>query len=290
VPVHGDNIKTKLIHSTKYKDKVSKKFIEEISLKYLKWKDLNLELKGPFKDKKKDDLDIVEKRVQLFNEYKDFIDQKKYAEKFDSRSNLHSSVLEEFLEYLFFDVVMSIDKEAIIGKSHTFKDIFFKGKNFKNIINNPTISIEKKDHDFVIGVNVIADFKTKKSEGVTVEEKFDLPIVAIECKTYLDKTMLEGASTSGSQMKMRNPNALYLVCAEWLKLTDSINLNKIEVDQIYILRKQKNTDREFRYNDDYKKKPIYSDVVWKMFEKVRDHITVDWEKSIKEKLTHGVLK
>ena len=38
------------------------------------------------------------------NEYKDFLDQQHYAEKFDSRSNLHSSVLEEFMYYLFKDL------------------------------------------------------------------------------------------------------------------------------------------------------------------------------------------
>jgi hypothetical protein len=32
--------------------------------------------------------------VKLFAEHKEFIDQKKYAEQFDSRSNLHSSVIE----------------------------------------------------------------------------------------------------------------------------------------------------------------------------------------------------
>jgi hypothetical protein len=42
--------------------------------------------------------------------------------------------------------------------------------------------------------------------------------------------MLEGASTAAEQLLIRNPNALYIVVAEWLKLTDKVRdiiLNKI---------------------------------------------------------------
>ena len=51
--------------------------------------------------------------------------------------------------------------------------------------------------------------------------------------------MLQDASTAGEQLKQKNPNAMYIVLAEWLKLTDSINLKKFKIDQIYVLRKQK---------------------------------------------------
>ena len=92
-----------------------------------------------------------------------------------------------------------------------------------------------------------------------------MPAVAIECKTYLDKTMFEGASTAGEQLKSRNPNAMYIIVAERLKLTESVNLKKYKVDQIYVLRKQRNTDREYRYLAGYIPNPIYPDVVWHLF-------------------------
>lgn len=82
---------------------------------------------------------------------------------------------------------------------------------------------------------------------------FQIPAIAIECKTYLDKAMLEGSSMAAEQLKHKNPNASYIVVAEWLKLTESINLAKYKVDQIYVLRKQKNTDREYRYLPTYVK-------------------------------------
>jgi hypothetical protein len=52
--------------------------------------------------------------------------------------------------------------------------------------------------------------------------------------------MLQDASTAAEQLKHRNPNAMYIVVAEWLKLTESVNLKKFKIDQIYVLRKQKN--------------------------------------------------
>ena len=65
----------------------------------------NEKLKGPSKTATAQDTETLRQRVALFTTYKDFIDQQKYAEKFDSRSNLHSSVLEEFIYYLFRDLV-----------------------------------------------------------------------------------------------------------------------------------------------------------------------------------------
>ncbi|MDB9314773.1 Bpu10I family restriction endonuclease [Spirulina sp. CS-785/01] len=118
---------------------------------------------------------------------------------------------------------------------------------------------------------------------------WDIPAIAIECKTYLDKTMLQDASTAAEQLKQKNPNAMYIVIAEWLKLTDAVNLKKNKIDQIYILRKQKNTDREFRYRDEYIKNPIYADVVCHLFELVREFLTTDWEGGIAYGINRGYL-
>ncbi len=287
--VHGDNLTQKENHRTKYLDDSSKQYLVEIREKYDKWKLDNEKLKGPFQDKTDNDEKTLESRVELFNKYKDFIDNQKYAEKFDSRSNLHSSVLEEFIYYLFRDLVNEFSENALVGKAHAFKDIFFHSSNFKEMVNRPNAKIEKKDHDFVIGVNIEADFKCEGSEQSQFE-LLQVPVIAIECKTYLDKTMLEGASTAAEQLIIRNPNAMYIVVAEWLKLTDKVNLKKYKVDQIYVLRKQKNTDREYRYLDSYVKNPIYSDAVIHLFNTVKEHLTSDWQGGIENGISNGYLK
>jgi hypothetical protein len=150
------------------------------------------------------------------------------------------------------------------------------------------VKIEKKDHDFVIGVNIQAKMNCEGSTD-TEFHHWQIPAVAIECKTYLDKTMLEGSSTAAEQLKHRNPNAIYIVVAEWLKLTEQVNLKKFKVDQVYVLRKQKNTDREYRFADTYKKNPIFEDVVKHLFDTVRNHLTSDWESGINYGLQKGYL-
>ena len=286
--VHGNNLEQKENHATKYRDADSRKYLAEIRVRYDKWKSDNEDLKGPFKKPSNDDSEIIKKRVALLNEYKDFVDQQHYAEKFDSRSNLHSSILEEFMYYLFRDLVLGISKSALIGKSHSFKDVFFRAPSYEAMVKAPHALVEKKDHDFAIGASVNAKM-TCNGSGIVEDHTWDIPAVAIECKTYLDKTMLQDVSTAAEQLKQKNPDAMYIVVAEWLKLTESVNLKKYKIDQIYIFRKQKNTDREFRYADDYVKNPIYDDVVEHCFRTVREFLTTDWAGGIAHGLEQGYL-
>lgn len=313
--VHGSNLEQKENHRSKYRDAVSTQYLREIRDRYEQWHLANLQLIGPTANTDGQDESLIIRRVQLLTQYKDFLDQQHYAEHFDSRSNLHSTVLEEFLYYLFKDLAIDFGKNALIGKSHTFKDIFFVPPNYSEMLKRPYAKIEKKDHDFVIGATIQASFEAapppendenagdlltiSKEEpenysevtvaGNTETHVFDLPVVVIECKTYLDKTMLEGSSRAAEDLKARNPNSLYIVLMEWIKLTSDVNLRKYKVDQIYVLRQQKNTDREFRYEDTYIKNPIDPKVVLHLFEKVRRHLTTDWSGGIEPGIKRGWL-
>jgi hypothetical protein len=311
--VHGSNLKQKEHHATKYTDDDSKKLLTEIRKEYDRWSNANLALKGPSAKPSPTDDKTIQQRVKLFEEYKGFIDQKKYAENFDSRSNLHSTVIEEFMYYLFKDLVSDLGKHALIGKSHAFKDIFFVPPSFRGMLKRPHARIEIKDHDFVIGASIEATFRSSSppvqelaQDGETVAETqakytpvavteeaerhlFDVPAVAIECKTYLDKTMLEGSSRSAEELKARNPTGLYIVVMEWIKLTEAVNLKKYKVDQIYVLREQKNTDREFRLLDDYVKNPVDPKAVFHLFSTVREHLTKDWTSSLDSGIKRGWL-
>jgi len=286
--VHGDNLQQKETAGVKYADQKSRQFLREIRQQYDIWRRANQDLKGPGRTETSQDKEILHQRVALFTTYKEFIDQQKYAEKFDSRSNLHSSVLEEFIYYLFHDIVAEFAEGALIGKAHTFKDIFFMPPDYAAMLKAPHARIERKDHDFAIGVSVSARLNCAGQEKSETHH-FQIPAVAIECKTYLDKTMLEGSSTAAEQLKLRNPNALYLVVSEWLKLTGNVNLRKFKVDQIYVLRKQKNTDREFRFLPDYERNPVYLDVIEHLFSNVRTHLTSNWEGGVSHGLQKGYL-
>ena len=287
--VHGANLQQKENHQSKYTDRESRLYLAEIREKYDQWKEANNRIVGPGRNASEKDSAIISERTKILNEYKDFLDQQHYAEKFDSRSNLHSTVLEEFMYFMFKDLAEEFSESALIGKSHTFKDIFFAPASFEQMLEKPNSKIEKKDHDFAIGAKIDAALSV---EGSEIEEEFiwDLPAIAVECKTYLDKTMLQDASTAAEQLKLRNPNAMYIVVAEWLKLTDEVNLAKFKIDQVYVLRKQKNTDREYRYLDGYVKNPIYEDVIKHLYETVRTYLCSPWEGGISFGLERGYLK
>jgi len=287
--IHGNNLSQKENNpKAKYKTAEAKALLAEIRPVYAKWRRDNEDLKGPLSEPSEQDEQVLAKRVALLNEYKDFIEQRRFVEAFDSRSNLQSSALEEFMFYLFRDLVYQLSPSALIGKSHSFKDVFFRAPSYAAMLDYPHTFVEKKDHDFAIGVSVEAGLSTIGGR-VSEPERWDLPAIAIECKTYLDKTMLQDVSTAAEQLKVRNPNALYIVVAEWLKLTESVNLRKLKVDQIYILRKQKNSDREIRLMDGYEKNPIYLDVVSHLFNTVRNHLTSPWDGSVAHGLERGFL-
>jgi hypothetical protein len=286
--VHGNNLEQKESHPTKYRDAASRRYLIEIRIKYDEWKKANMELIGPSAVAAKGDQKTIEQRVKLLNDYKNFLDQQHFAEKFDSRSNLHSSVLEEFMYYLFRDMVNELSSHALLGKSHTFKDLFFRPTSYEEMLKQPHMLIEKKDHDFAIGVRLNASFRCDGQTSAQ-NDQWDIPAVAVECKTYLDKTMLQDASTAADQLKQRNPNALYIVVAEWLKLTEAVNLKKFKIDQIYVLRKQKNTDREFRFDEGYEKNPIYSDPVFHLYTTTRTFLTTSWEGGVNYGLNRGYL-
>ena len=288
--VHGDNIEQKINNpKPKYDNETAKTYLREIKREYEKWKASNLAIQGPYSySTEVQTEEIIRKRVDSFNAYKDFIDQKIYAEFFDSRSNLHSSVLEEFMYYLFKDIATEDNEDALVGKSHAFKDFFFNPLNFTDMLTKSNIKVERKDHDFIIGSQIDAKL-TVKGSGESESEIWNLPAIAIECKTYIDKTMLESSSTAADQLKIKNPSALYLIVSEKVKLTDKINLKKYKVDEIFILRKEKNIDREYTYDSSYQRNPVYVDVVLKLFEFVKEHLTTDWEGQFADGLERGFL-
>ena len=265
----------------------ARRSVADILHRYGEWQQGNDALRGPFCQVRAGDGEILQQRTELLNRFFDFLDEQ-CIQAVPPRCKVRSLLLQEFIYYLFRDLVGEFTDRALIGKAHTFKDIFFMPPNYGAMLESPHARIERKDHDFAIGVSVSAVLNSAGQEKGEVHH-FQIPAVAIECKTYLDKTMLEGSSTAAEQLKFRNPNALYLVVSEWLKLTGNVNLRKFKVDQIYVLRKQKNTDREFRFLSNYRKNPVYLDVVEHLFKTVRIHLSSNWEGGVSYGLERGYL-
>ena len=97
----------------------------------------------------------------------------------------------------------------------------------------------------------------------------NVPVVSIECKTYIDKTMLEGSIATAEKIKSGNPYCLFLVVTEWYDVSYEVDPAYSRIDQIYVLRKQK---RKANKNN-----PINYTVVNDLLER-------DWS-NIEQKLT-----
>jgi len=267
--IHGDNLEHKIRVE---KQSENKKLLNEIKEKYLKWKEDNLNITGTTQ---KD----IEKKVELLNNYKIFIDQPKFKKEsgnkygFTSQSQLHSSVLEEFMYYLFKDIGKLRNKHISWGRTEAYTNLYFAPPSIDAFEESPSIVINVKNQDFSISKQVVLKSRVSNSEN-WIENKIYVPVVSIECKTYLDKTMYEGSISTAEKIKRGNPYCIFLIVTETYEVSLDVEPRLSSIDQIYVLRK------ESRNN------PIYADVVYDLFKLVETHITSDWYK-VKERTKTG---
>jgi len=73
--VHGNNLEQKENHQTKYRDAESRRYLVEIRARYNQWKAANEALVGPVSVAGANDAAIIARRVELLNDYKEFLDQ-----------------------------------------------------------------------------------------------------------------------------------------------------------------------------------------------------------------------
>ena len=268
--VHAKNI------IGKRKDKKCAKKIPVLNLfakKYLTYLKGNLALTGSSKE-------IIEKRVALLNDYYDFFSKydsshdKKIDDVFSAQSKFRSTVLEEFLAILLHDSVNEClkdvqDAKVEIGSVKAYANLYFYSKNFVSFAKEPSIAINVKDQDFAIYRNV----KIRMDDGNPILTS--VPVVAIECKTYVDKTMFEGAAATAEKLKAGNPYTMFGIVAETYEIDKSFIPAYSRVDQVYILRKG---SRKGQVN------PIACDVVEKLVEDIIRHLRKPWV-DVENKLT-----
>jgi len=260
--VHGENISQKIRTEKNIKNL---EMLKEIEDKYNEWRSSIESIVGSSRD-------IINKKVRLLNEYKDFIDQPKFRKVggnpygFKPQSKLHSSVIEEFCYYLFKDLPSLEDDIILVGPTMVYLDISFAPRNLETLKVDPEIDLKRKHQDFALSKEIYckfsADNKLFKNENICV------PAVAIECKTYLPITMLDQAAYEAERLKRGNPYSLYIILAETSALKREVNLKHTKIDEVFILRKQK--------RDAKPRKPIDAEVVYEFFKMVENYLTADW--------------
>lgn len=259
--IHGSIINKKI------KRQNHPKILDEVYLKYLHWKNETAKLSS-------EDNNQLQQKVDLLNKYKNYIDLLTEKNYFKLQDKIASSVIEEFLFYLFKDIP-EIDNSlqnglVFVGQAKAYTDLSFVPKNFTDFINNPGVYINKKNQDFTISKKIKCIFETNKKQEVA---EIIVPAVAIECKTFLPSTMLGQSSYEAQRLKQGNPYALFIIVAEQNALSENINLKNLPIDEIFILRKQK---RDSKKNKVAYKKPIDYQVIKDLYYLVKEYLRTDW--------------
>ena len=209
---HHDNLETKIRANYKSRGKDFEAFRDALYLPYQK---AQLSISSIIKES------ILEK-VRLLEKYYHRADRFNSGNWITFQSKFRPTILEEFCGYLFKDV----PQVERLGLSFLKRDIYAG----LDIDREGRARIKTKDVDFCIGKVVQATFNQRPVE-------IKIPVVAIECKTYIDNTMFSEAQFTAQKFKGGTPEVKVFVFAE----TNEIALDQIPsqspIDQIYILRK-----------------------------------------------------
>jgi hypothetical protein len=252
------------IHGTKLRNKAAgDASLRDALVEYEKWRKGSLEVSG----RSPSDVAAL---TGLLNAYKRSVEPL-----FDSRPNsaqevLQPSILEEFFEYLFVNIADEIGVDPLRRPASGYIGLVFNPKDVKSLIAAPEITIRRKDHDFVIGAALeIAVGATGFPKTVN---NLVVPAIAIECKRYLERNMLDECAGTAEKIKKATPYCKFIVVSEFLKMDDASPEVSL-IDEIYVLRKQKNSERlaaGFVPND------IYDDLVLEIYNHCVQHLKKIW--------------
>lgn len=209
----------------------------------------------------------IQEKVDYLNEYYNFMHYNQLDRAFSSQGKFRPTILEEFLYLLFKDYVDSVkrryDKKGVLGSGavKAYSNLYFKAKNFSDFIKSPEIGVNEKDQDYAI----FRTFEISINKSAPLEIR--IPALAIEAKTYIDKTMLDSIIATAEKIKSGNPHTRFIAVAERYDVSYTVDPAYSRIDQIYILRKAMRKPEW---------KEIDKDVVWKMFEETVSHLERPW--------------
>jgi len=182
----------------------------------------------------------IKQRVKLLNAYYRRVDTFNSSNWITAQSKFRPTILEEFCGFLFKD-----SKEIKKLGLRLFSSEVYAGIK---IDETGKVRTQTKYVDFCIGKEVNATFEQDSTN-------FIIPVIAIECKTYLDNTMFSEAQFTAQKLKQGAPNVRTYIVAE----TNEVKIAQIPSDspiiQVYILRKKTG-------------KPIDADVFVKLYSEV----------------------
>lgn len=231
---------------------------------YEEWRDASLSISG----REPEDIAALTKHL---NDYKFRVEPILDKRSNSAQEGLQPSILEEFFGYLFSTISVEVGVELLRRPASSFIGLIFNPRDLKSLTTAPEYTIRSKDHDFVLGARLEMRIS---AQGVAASRADSLvvPAVAIECKRYLERNMLDECAGTAERIKKSTPYCRYIVAAEFLKL-DHASPELSVIDEIYVLRRQRNLERG-RPGDVVN--PIYEDLVAAIYCDVLAHLKRIW--------------
>jgi hypothetical protein len=162
----------------------------------------------------------TEERVRDFNEY--YEKARAFAERYNitPQSKFLPTAIEEFTGYLLRDIPFI--RKLGLG--------FFRNRIFAGLKIKPDGSLELQTKDVDIGI--AKEFEVKINDKRT---GLIIPVIAIECKTYVDNTMFSEAQFTAQKLKSGTP-AVKALIVTFSNEVDEKKLPSVSpIDEIYVL-------------------------------------------------------
>jgi len=198
-----------------------------------------------------DNDDTIQQMVQLFNDYKFYID---FNLIFQSTNNflyrqkgqikLDNTIIEEFLPHLVSKAISDLEDNFILGPRKCFSTMFFQS-SLRDDHAGGGLTLKSKDQDFAIAKEFY--LRTSHNSNFETYETKDsfLGYITAECKTNLDKTMFQEASATANDVHSTVKGAKYFLLCEWLDMTP-VSTASTDIDEVMILRKAKRIPSSIR--------------------------------------------
>ncbi|MEL6553322.1 MAG: Bpu10I family restriction endonuclease [Cyanobacteria bacterium J06621_11] len=197
--------------------------------------------------------EVVVQLVQLFNDYKFYIDftlifscKEDFLYRQKGQLKLDNTVIEEFLPHLAAKSLPAL-QGVNFGPTKCFSSVYFK-TSLQAVTKGGGLSIRTKDQDFAISKRLYIQSSHSATFDQIDSVTAYLSYVTAECKTNLDKTMFQEATATANDIKSALPGAKYFLMCEWLDMTP-ISTAPTDIDEVLLLRRAKripsNTRKSF---------------------------------------------
>lgn len=224
---HANNLKHKLIKANENGELDSKLIaFKKIIYCYEKVLDHSFAIDQPMEE-------WARQQLHLLNNYLNLLSEPS-LNLFSHQSDFKSSIIPEFVCIIFEQIIR---RKNLNLKSNGQNDIVID-LIFSHINGGQVFPKHKR-----VDAALLAPFSLSCNENKEIENKFCIPLIAVEVKTNLDKNMLSGIIHSVERLKSTFPECKYFVLTEFSDFdVKKQNFANSSIDEIYLLRKQKRSE------------------------------------------------